>query len=512
MQGSNVQSILKMEHKMSQPMAPLDSEVLLRALDGARTSIWIWQLDSGNITWSVNVDQVYGFETGSFPRSAESFARIVHQEDRGIVEETVRQAMRDEASHGSRFRLVHPQSGNTFWVEGRGRGVRDSQGRIVTLTGMVTDVTEEQATQEALRISEAKYAAAFVSSPDAIVIAHLDSRTIIEVNDGFTRMMGFSRQEALGKNGDDLGMWSQPDDRAKLLHVLENKGPVHNAEWCFMDRQGVSRDCLFSASIITIHGERHLLLVIRDISERKRAEREREGLMQQLRNKADELERFAYTVSHDLKSPLVTLRGFIGLLKKDLERQMPERVEHDLERIRKSAQTMQNMLDDLLELSRAGKSHSTFEPVQLHRLVKGALERVGGRIRQAGVEVRVAEDLPRVLGDPGQLLQLLQNLVDNAVKFMGDQSDPHIEIGTRRESRRTVCFVRDNGLGIRADHKQRIFDLFQRLHPKIDGTGIGLALVKRIVEAHGGTIWVESEGEGTGSTFCFTLPEAPPES
>ena len=511
MWGLSVLSISKMEHKMSHSTAPLDSEVLLRALDGARTSIWIWQLDSGDITWSDNVDQVYDFEAGTFPRSAESYARLVHPEDRGIVEESVRQALRGETSHGSRYRLVHPHSGRVFWVEGRGRGLRDDQGEIVTLTGMVTDVTEQQATQEALRISEAKYAAAFLSSPDAIVIAHVADRKIVEVNEGFTRISGFSRDEALGKNGDELGMWSHPDDRNQLLHVLEHKGPVHNQEWSFIDRHGTSRDCLFSASIISIHGEQHLLLVIRDISERKQAEREREGLMQQLRNKADELERFAYTVSHDLKSPLVTIRGFIGLLKKDLERQQPERVERDLERIRRSAQTMQNMLDDLLELSRAGKSHSTFEPVSLRKLVDEALERVGGRIHQAGVEVHVADDLPRVLGDPGQLLQLLQNLVDNAVKFMGDQAHPRIDIGTRQEDRRTVCFVRDNGIGIRADQHPCIFDLFQRLHPEIDGTGIGLALVKRIVEAHGGTIRVESKGEGQGSTFLFSIPETPPE-
>jgi signal transduction histidine kinase len=146
--------------------------------------------------------------------------------------------------------------------------------------------------------------------------------------------------------------------------------------------------------------------------------------------------------------------------------------------------------------------------VRVSDLVQDALGLVRGRLDQAGVVVAVAEDLPVVRGDRGRLLLVLQNLLDNAVKFMGERRDPRIEIGCRREDARTVLYVRDNGIGIAPRHHDRVFGLFEKLDPASGGTGLGLALVRRIVETHQGRIWVESQGEGHGATFCFTLGDA----
>ncbi len=247
-------------------------------------------------------------------------------------------------------------------------------------------------------------------------------------------------------------------------------------------------------------------LILRDeITERQRVEAERERLLAEQEARNAEMERFTYTVSHDLKSPLITIRGFLGLLEQDAIRGNVERMQTDITYIHTAAATMQRLLDELLELSRIGRVVHPLTEIPLSALAHEAVTLVGGQIAARGVQVQIAPDLPVVVGDRPRLLEVLQNLVDNAVKFMGAQPHPRIEIGVRQEEKQTVYYVRDNGVGIDPRYHEKVFGLFERLELEGDGTGIGLALVKRIIEVHGGRIWVESAGQGCGSTFCFTL-------
>ncbi len=225
--------------------------------------------------------------------------------------------------------------------------------------------------------------------------------------------------------------------------------------------------------------------------------------------KNEELERFTYTVSHDLKSPLVTIRGFAGLLRADAAAGKIGTVVRDLEQIDDAAVKMAELLDDLLRLSRIGRAIDLPQEIPLAEVARQAVARVAGRIAERGAEVEISPDLPVVSGDPSRLVEVLQNLVENAVKYMGAQPRPRVEIGVRKEPGGAVVYVRDNGTGIAPDDQAKVFGLFARLDEQSEGTGIGLSLVKRIIGAHGGDIWVESEGRGRGSTFCFTLPEAP---
>ena len=241
--------------------------------------------------------------------------------------------------------------------------------------------------------------------------------------------------------------------------------------------------------------------------------REREHLIAQLESKNEELERFTYTVSHDLKAPLVTIKGFLGFLRQDAAAGQSERLEHDINLINDAAEKMSVLLEDLLQLSRVGRQVNLPEAVPLDELVSEAVDRVAGQIGERRAEVKVLPDPPVLVGDRARLVELFQNLIENAVKYMGDQAAPRIEIGSRpggpASTARDVCFVRDNGIGIEPRYHGKIFEIFQRLDAGTEGAGVGLALVKRIVEIHGGSIWVESQGAGHGSTFCFTLGEAP---
>ena len=236
-------------------------------------------------------------------------------------------------------------------------------------------------------------------------------------------------------------------------------------------------------------------------------EQERESLIGELEAKNAELERFAYTVSHDLKSPLVTIRGYVSMIERDLSEGNTERLGQDLPRIAAAAATMTELLEQLLELSRVGHLAGRPEEIDLGALVREVVESLAARLKARDVAIDLDPDLPVVLGDRVRLREVIENLLDNALKFMGDQAHPRIEIGRQqRRGDEAVIYIRDNGAGISVDYHERIFGLFHRLDPEIEGTGIGLALVRRIIETHGGRIWVESDGPGTGSSFYFTLP------
>lgn len=247
-----------------------------------------------------------------------------------------------------------------------------------------------------------------------------------------------------------------------------------------------------------------------DITDRKEAEVQREHLIRELARKNAELDRFTQTVSHDLKSPLLSLRAFIALLEGDLKAGREERVKIDIARMSESAERLETMITTLLDLSRSGRSVATPLPVRFGDLVRQAASLVEAVYRQRGVELVIAGDLPDVMGDRERLMQVMTNLLDNAAKFMGNQNEPRVEVGVQHDAGGTVFFVRDNGMGIRQENLQKAFGLYERFNPEVPGTGFGLAIVQRIIEAHGGKIWAESEGEGKRTVFRFTLPEVHP--
>ena len=255
---------------------------------------------------------------------------------------------------------------------------------------------------------------------------------------------------------------------------------------------------------IAIQNARLFEALQKELQERKQIELERESMLRDLENKNAELERFTYTVSHDLKSPLVTIGGFLGFLEDDIKRGDPVRLQATINRLYEAVKKMRRLMDELLQLSRVGRLANPSSEVSLGELAREAVELTQGQLMARQVEVRIEADLPVVYVDRVRMTEVLQNLIVNAVKFMGNQERPLIEIGVTTGDTQNVYFVRDNGMGIAPEYHQKVFGLFDKLDPSSEGTGIGLALVKRIVEVHGGKIWVESE-LGKGATFFFTL-------
>jgi PAS domain S-box-containing protein len=372
--------------------------------------------------------------------------------------------------------------------------------------------------QQELEAARDRYADLYDFAPLGYVT--LDGRGLIrEINLTAARMLGRERKFLIGQPFASYMAWGHRQTfRSHLRTCVGGQGEL-TCEASLAPKDGPSVPVqLRSMSVEDAErGERLCRTAIIDITERKRAEdklaRHREELEQlgeartrDLKEANKELESFAYTASHDLKAPLITITGFLGMLARHAQEDDREQMKSDMGRIHKAIEKMNRLLDDLLELSRVGHVAGRLEEVSLTDLAEEAAELLAGPILQRGVRVDISPDLPRVCGERPRLLELLMNLLGNAVKFMGDQAEPRVEIGARRDADGTVYYVRDNGMGVDPRYRDRIFGLFYRLDRSTKGTGIGLALAKRIVELHGGRIWVESGGCHKGSTFCFTLP------
>lgn len=235
---------------------------------------------------------------------------------------------------------------------------------------------------------------------------------------------------------------------------------------------------------------------------------ESQRLITELETSNAELEQFNHTLSHELKSPLITIVGFLGFLEQDAIAGQTERLRADIRRIGNATKMMERLINELLEFSQVGSRENLLENIEFEKLVRRALEQVHDRLNGQEILVQVQGELPVVYGNQQHLLKVVQHLVDNAVKFMGNQPKPLIEIGQcGEEDGKPIFFIKDNGMGIPSEYHNLIFGLFNKLDAASDGTGMGLALVKRIVEVHGGRIWVESE-VGKGSTFYFSLPNS----
>jgi PAS domain S-box-containing protein len=372
-----------------------------------------------------------------------------------------------------------------------------------------------QAAMLALRVSEKRYKDLVRLAPDAILV-YADGK-ITFANPAAARALSAETPEWLV--GKELLDFAPPEQRAELAELLRDlTDETAHRELTAMRTDGnrvvleavgmpFAPDETLDGAVLARSRTPARLIVARDVTERKQVEAEREALIRELEAKNAELERFTYTVSHDLKSPLITVRGYLGYVEQDAASGNLARLKEDIERISNATIKMQRLLEELLELSRVGRVANSPEAVPFGEVVREAGGLVAGQIAARGVRVEIQDELPAVWGDRPRLVEVLQNLIDNAVKFMGDQAQPRVEVGARRDGQRTVLYVRDNGIGIDALYHEKVFGLFDKLDAKSDGTGVGLALVKRIVEVHGGRIWVESEGAGTGAAFCFTLAE-----
>jgi PAS domain S-box-containing protein len=394
------------------------------------------------------------------------------------------------------------KNGEFFWVSASISPIHNDENEITHFIAVEEDITEQKRMEETLQASETRYRGIFEGVKDAIFVESLTGE-ILDVNARACEMFGYSRQEMLLKTVDDL----VPEGHLAIIPGNSSTAnlPDNPIETVNVRSSGETFPVEITTRLQEIGEETVMLVVVRDITERKRVEKALEQSKLDLERSNTDLERFASIASHDLREPLRAVSGFANLLAKRYgDRLDAEAVEY-IDYILDGTKRLQELINALLTYSQVGTRGKAFKLTNCEEILNRVASNLTVAIEESGAVI-THDPLPAVMGDGVQLEQLFQNLISNAIKFRG-KDRPEVHIGLTNKTVEWEFSIQDNGIGIEPQFSDRIFAIFQRLHMQEEypGTGLGLAICKRIVERHGGRIWVESEF-GKGSTFYFTIP------
>ena len=387
------------------------------------------------------------------------------------------------------------------------------------IIGTARDITELKRSQEALLRSEERFSKAFRYSPNYTTITELETGRFLAVNRAFEDQAGYRAEEVIGKTSVELGLWVDAERRRDMVARVRALGSVRGFPYLLRTKSGELRDCLLSAVGVEIGGIEGLISMAHDVTEQKRAEEAvrqlNETLEGRVRARTAELEEalkelnsFSYSVSHDLRAPLRGIAGYATVLTEDYAGLLDAEGRRLLDRIAYNAIRMGDLIDDMLDFSRIARADLKRARVDMTALAREAFNDNSESGAGRRIDFRLAS-LPDALGDRGMLRQVWANLLGNAVKFTRGREPAVIEVSAVVSEGEVRFQVRDNGAGFDMEYAGKLFHAFQRLHRdnQIEGTGVGLAIVARIVQRHGGRVWAEAEPD-KGAAFHFTLPQA----
>jgi PAS domain S-box-containing protein len=385
------------------------------------------------------------------------------------------------------------------WLDVTVDPILSDSGELTGAVHIVRDVTERVHLLNSLEDVNELFRLFMQYSPIYVFIKEVDDTQsrVLQASDNFREMIGIESREMIGKTMRQLF----PPEFADTI-TADDQQVVAKKTVCIKEEVLNNRSYVtYKFPIERDDGRQILAGYTIDITERKWTEEE-------LKKKSGEIEQFMYSVSHDLRSPLVTIKTFMGYLVQDMTDGNQEHLAQDIDYIHAAADKMKQLLDELLEMSRIGRIDTPPVRATLHEVLQGPLNMLAGIISERQVEIVLPDSEVILFGDLQRLHQLWQNLIENAIKYSSDGTVPRIELGVRQEEGETVFFVRDNGIGIDSHYLDKIFGVFEKLDPKSPGAGLGLSMIKRIVGLYGGRVWAESEGAERGACFYFTLPGA----
>ncbi len=496
-------------------------EKLKLAAEVNQIGIWDYNPTTGGLEWDDTMFALYGRERSQFAGAYEAWTDSLHPDDRAASERALSAALSSATTFDSEFRIIQA-SGEVRYLCAKAVIFRDSEAKPVRMLGANMDITDRKLAVCELeanrRLQQAIQEAAGVS----IIATDLEGRIVI-FNNAAQRMLGYQAEELLHKKtpatfhdleevclrAEELSLEFGREIKAGfevfVAKVLD--GQSEQREWTYVRKDGSKLPVLLTVTALrsednTITG---FLGIAADISERKLAVESIKEANTKLARSNEDLAQFAYVASHDLQEPLRKVVSFCELLEEDCGEQLSSDAKIYMEYIMDGGRRMRALIQDLLAYSRIDSDGRSGRQVDAHETVLLAIENLSEAIHESQAAVTF-DELPIVSADPSQLTQLFQNLIGNAIKYHGDES-PRVHISCKVAGLRCIFAVKDNGIGIAPEYREQVFGVFKRLHDqrKYKGTGIGLAVCKRIVERAGGRIWIDGPPAG-GSVFHFDLP------
>jgi PAS domain S-box-containing protein len=495
-----------------------ESEKRLReAQEMAHLGFWLWDIKTGNVEWSDEVYKIFCLDPATFKPKIDSILELSPwPEDNQRDKELINRAIESHNPGTYEQKFLRPDKSIGYYYS-TFRGSYDNNGDLVSIVGTILDITERKITEVALRESEERFSKSFRTSPISFIIANMEDGRIIEVNDAFTTISGYTRDEALNNTTLNLKIWVHEDDRKNMIDSLLKGKAILSKETMLRAKEGNVAIVLLSAQVIKLANRNCIISSIEDITERKNAESQIKKLNEELEDRViqrtelleaanKELEAFSYSVSHDLRAPLRSVHGFTKILLEDYEANLDEEGKRICGIISSSATQMGELIDDLLSFSRIGRSSMNPSAIDMKKMARVVFEGMTSPAERKRIKLNIGK-LQKAYGDFTLFGQVWTNLISNAIKYSSKNDVSEISIGSKIAGDMIIYFIKDNGVGFDMQYAHKLFGVFQRLHSKVDfeGNGVGLAIVQRIVVKHGGKVWAEGE-VGKGATFYFALP------
>lgn len=472
----------------------------------AGVGVWDWDMKADTLEWTPEMFHLFGLEPERSKESFDTWNAILHPKDVEIANARIDRALKEHTYLDSEYRIVKP-NGEIIWINALGQAEYDDENRPIRMIGICMDISKRKRIEFAIENERARLQLILDSLPVAVAVA--DEKGSLQIVNKKTHEIWAGNSENVNRVEDYIGFHPSTNIQLKseewpISRALRHGTTIMNEEIDVRRPDGSRGTLLASALPMTDENGRTngALVAYMDITELKE-------LGRNLARSNVDLQQFAYIASHDLQEPLRMVTNFLSLLEKRyhdiLDAKAQEYIAHAID----GANRMHYLINDLLEYSRVDAVNKEFVPVDMNLVVSKSLAILEESIKKNDAEI-VVDHLPIIVADESQMVQLMQNLIGNAIKFHGPER-PRVHISAIVGETGVTFAVKDNGIGIDVQYADRIFRMFQRLNArdKYPGTGIGLAIAKKIVDHHGGRIWVESE-EGKGSTFSFTLPTLVP--
>lgn len=480
------------------------------AVRGSADGVWDWNAQTKEMYYSPRFKQLIGYQDHELENTFQVFESRLHSEDREKTLAALKAHVFRRVPFDTEFRLK-TKSGEYRWFRARGQAVWDASGRMIRMAGSVSDVTARNRTEYELR----RLVRGIESAGEAIIITDTQGR-VEYVNPAFTRLTGYTAAEALGRTPSILQSDKQPREFYTRMWQTVLTGEVWSGE--VINRHKSGRLYVANLTVAPVQDDFGVLQgfvsLHNDITKARHAQEALERANAELQQKNQEMERFVYTISHDLKSPIVTILGYLSYLREEVSQGRVSEALNSAQRIQGAATRMRLTIDNLLDLSRIGRIHNEQRDVDVAELVRSLVNEMYPRFQEKAVQVRIQPDMPMVRADAVRLREVFENLLVNAINYGCSNPEPVIEVGGLVRDGEVRYFVRDYGAGVPKEYQDKVFGLFQRLDTSVPGTGVGLAIVRRVLEVHGGRCWIESPvdspqvsqpGPGTAVWIAFPL-------